>query len=222
MFWNNEELRSRQLASMGVLETNWARVGFRSREFIINTNLLPKADAPSSLLELTNPVFRGRLALAYPLFGTTATHFMALRQVWGEPGWRQWCEALTANQPLLVEGNSVVVRMVAQGEAWIGLTDSDDIRAGLRQGWPVRAVSFRESLRIPNSVVRVRGGPNVSEAGALIEYLSGSRVTDELVKVGALQSAVWNSGAETLEPDWGVVLREMDSAIEELKRIFLR
>jgi len=90
--------------------------------------------APHSLLALTNESWRGKVALAFPQFGTTATQFHALRQLWGEERWLAWCRALAANKPFVVDGNSVVVKFVARGEAWIGLTDSDDIAAGQREG----------------------------------------------------------------------------------------
>ena len=55
----------------------------------------------------------------------------------GEERWQAWCRALQANRPFLVDGNSVVVNLVGRGEAWIGLTDSDDIAAGRRDGLPI-------------------------------------------------------------------------------------
>ena len=86
VFWGNEELRTRQLAAAGVFrETNgWGAFGYRSRRIVINTNRLSLAAAPRSLLELTNEAWRGKVALAYPQFGTTATYFHALRQAWGD------------------------------------------------------------------------------------------------------------------------------------------
>ena len=103
VFWGNEELRTRQLAAQDVFrETNgWAAFGYRSRRIVINTNQLSLAAAPRSLLELTNDAWRGKVALAYPQFGTTATHFHALRQHWGDERWQAWCRALAANKPLL-------------------------------------------------------------------------------------------------------------------------
>src|SRR5262245_40540469 len=122
VFWGNEEMRARQLAAKGVFrETNgWVALGYRSRRMVINTNLLPVASAPGSLLDLTNQAWRSKIALAYPQFGTTATHFHALRAHWGEARWEAWCRGLAANAPLLVDGNSVVVRMVGRGEAQLG------------------------------------------------------------------------------------------------------
>src|SRR2546427_4417051 len=95
LFWNNEELRTRQLAAQNIFrETNaWTTLGYRSRRIVINTNLLALPAAPRSLMELTNGAWRGKIALAYPLFGTTATHFLALRQLWGEAKWLAWCRA---------------------------------------------------------------------------------------------------------------------------------
>src|SRR6266550_15300 len=49
LFWNNEELRTRQLAAKGVLE-KWAAVGHRSRRIAVNTNRLSLASAPQSLV----------------------------------------------------------------------------------------------------------------------------------------------------------------------------
>src|SRR5215831_16984570 len=116
LFWGNEELRTRQLGARNVFrETNgWAAFGYRSRRLVINTNKLSQSAAPRTLSELTNSAWRGKVALANPQFGTTATHFQALRQYWGEANWEAWCRALAANKPLLVDGNSVVVKFVAQ------------------------------------------------------------------------------------------------------------
>src|ERR1700689_3544077 len=82
VFWNNEEFRTRQLLAHGVFrDTNaWAELGYRSRRMVINTNLLPLAKAPKNFSDVTNAIWRGKVALAYPLFGTTSTHFLALRQ----------------------------------------------------------------------------------------------------------------------------------------------
>src|SRR5437899_282605 len=139
VFWGNEEMRTRQLAAQDVFrETNgWAVFGYRSRRVVINTNLVQLASAPHSLLELTNDHWRGKFALAYPQFGTTGTHFHALRQHWDAEQWETWCRALAANKPLVVDGNSVVVKLVGKGEASIGLTDSDDIAEGQNNGLPI-------------------------------------------------------------------------------------
>ena len=226
VFWNNEELRTRQLAAQGVFrETNaWHAVGYRSRRLVINTNRLSLAAAPRSLIELTNATWRGKAALAYPLFGTTATHFLALRQKWGAANWQAWCRALQANQPFVVNGNSVVVQFVARGEAWVGLTDSDDIAAGQREGLPITALPPDElTLLIPNTIAVVRNAPHSAAAEKLFQYLQTRDVLDRLVAAQALESAVPPSEtAGTLRADWDALLQDLETATAKLKQTFLR
>ena len=190
VFWGNEELRTRQLAAQNVFRaTNgWAAFGYRSRRIVINTNRLSLASAPDSLMALTNETWRGKVALAYPQFGTTATHFHALRQYWGDAKWEAWCRALAANKPFLVDGNSVVVRTVGRGDAWIGLTDSDDIAAGQAQGMPIAELPMtRETLLIPNTAGVVRGAPDPDAAQRLFEFLQRPQVLQQLVAAQALE-----------------------------------
>jgi iron(III) transport system substrate-binding protein len=226
VFWGNEELRTRQLAAQVVFrETNgWAAVGYRSRRIVINTNRLALAAAPRSLVELTNETWRGKVALAYPQFGTTATHFHALRQYWGEDRWRAWCQALAANKPLLVDGNSVVVKMVGRGEAWIGLTDSDDVAAAQAGGLPVAPLPMtEETFLIPNTVAVVRGAPHPQAAQRLVDYLQRHDVVQQLVAAHALEGfSASEVSTSTLKVNWDGLLRDLDATTAELCRIFLR
>lgn len=251
VFWGNEELRTRQLAAQGVWREarGWVAFGHRSRRLVINTNFVRWGQAPSSpalaptatpdrpagtpptplapprsLLDLTHPHWRGRVALAYPLFGTTATHFLALRQHWGQARWEAWCRALAANQPFVVDGNSVVARFVAKGEAWVGLTDSDDITAVQREGAPVAALPLtEESLLIPNTVAVVRGAPHPDAAEQLFAWLQRPEVAAQLVAAGALEGAEPAvPGVKTLQPDWPRLIAEIEAATHQLKGIFLR
>jgi len=226
VFWNNEEMRTRMLAARGLFrETNgWVLTGYRSRRLVVNTNLLPLAQAPKTLSEATNVIWRGKVALAYPLFGTTATHFHALRQHWGDAAWQTWCRALAANKPFLVDGNSVVVKMVGGGEAPLGFTDSDDIAGGQREGMPLVALPLTdESLLIHNTLGILRGAPHPAEAQKLFEYLQSKPVLDRLFREHALESeATETSGEPGLKVDWDGLLHDLDAATEELKAIFLR
>lgn len=226
VFWGNEELRTRQLAAQGVWrETNgWSALGYRSRRVVVNTNYLPLAQAPRSLLDLTNAAWRGKVALAYPLFGTTAAQFAALRQFWGEARWEAWCRALQANQPFIVDGNSVVAKFVAKGEAWIGLTDSDDLAAEQHEGSPVEALPMTdETLLIPNTVAVVRGAPHPAAAQRLVEFLQSPAVVKQLVSHQALEGAdPADVGAKTLRPDWTRLLADLEPTMAKLKEVFLR
>ncbi|MGZ8920910.1 MAG: extracellular solute-binding protein [Limisphaerales bacterium] len=187
VFWSNEEMHTRFLVRDGVISSNDVKtVGYRTRQVVINTNLLTLTDAPKSLLDLTDEKWRGKVTLAFPLFGTTSAYFMALRQYWGDARWREWCEGLTANDAKVVDGNSMVVRLVGAGESVIGLTDSDDIEAGLRQSLPVAEVpGVAESFVIPNTIAVVSGAPRPALAQRLTEYLADRATLQRLVEIGA-------------------------------------
>jgi iron(III) transport system substrate-binding protein len=233
-------MRTRQLAAQSVFrETNgWAAFGYRSRRIVINTNFVSigRADlplgpdaqqrvptAPKSLLELTNEIWRGKVALGFPQFGTTATHFHALKQLWGEERWLAWCRALAANKPFIVDGNSVVVKFVGRGEAWIGLTDSDDVFAGQREGAPIAMLPINEEqLLIPNTVGVIRNAPHPANAQKLFEYLQRRAVAEKLVHMNALENATYGTDATTMKPDWKLLLREMETTTKQLNDILLR
>jgi len=226
VFWGNEEMRTRQLAAEGVFrQTNaWAAFGYRSRRIAINTNKLSLASAPRSLNQLTNETWRGKIALAYPQFGTTATQFHALRQLWGAAEWETWCRALAANKPFLVDGNSVVAKMVGAGEAWIGLTDSDDIAAEQHEGRPLVPLPMNEeSLLIPNTIAVARGAPHPDAAQRLFEYLQRPEIAQRLVAVNALEGVSPSVvSTPTLRVNWEALLRDLDSTTAKLNEIFLR
>ena len=219
VFWNNEALRTHQLDERGVLE-KWAAFGYRSRRMVINTNLVSPDKIPTSLSALTNSAWRGKIALAYPLFGSTATHFLALRQHWGAERWEAWCRALHANKPFLLDGNSVVVKFVGRGEAWLGLTDSDDIAAGQREGLPIAGLPLTdESVLIPNTIAIIRGTRNPAAAAELFRYLQEPSVVERLVGLRALEGSTATAG---MPVNWPHLLRDLDAATTTLREIFVR
>lgn len=223
VFWGNEEFRTRLLARQGVFlpSNGWTAFGTRTRRLVINTNLLSLADAPKSLVEVTNARWRGRVALAYPSFGTTSTHFMVLRSEWGADRWAPWCQALAANKPWIEEGNSGVVNRVGRGQAVVGLTDSDDIAAGRREGLPVMALPTEATtLAMPNTVGIIDGCRHPRRAGELREFLMSPWVRQRLIEAGGLDAGEVAPGG--LQPDWKQVLQDFTVASEELEKLFRR
>jgi iron(III) transport system substrate-binding protein len=228
VFWGNEEMRTRQLERLHVWRDPgpFTSFGARARCLVINTNQVPaELPPPDSLLALTNVLWRGRVAIAFPQFGTTATHFHVLRQVWGDERWQAWCRGLLANEVRVLDGNSTVVRMVGRGEAWIGLTDTDDVVAGQRDGLPVQRgpVLPGTSLFIPNTVGIVRGAPHPGNAQQLADYLGQPATVKRLLEAGAIQySGMPAPEAAALNPEWDALLEQLDATTETLNGFFLR
>ncbi len=221
LFWNNEELRTRQLATKGVLNTNMRieAFGTRTRQWVWNTNQISMASIPKDLFTLTNAHWRSKVAIALPLFGSTSTHFQILRQKWGKERWKQWCRGLIANDVITVDGNSVVVQLVGRGEVTLGITDSDDIRAGLKNQLPIAGKSIVEDgFIIRNSIGYIAGSPFQNLSKRLAEYLQSNSVKDSLIEAGALDS--FSSGSSQ-KIDWQRIVAENEIAVNELKSVFL-
>ncbi|MDP6891540.1 MAG: substrate-binding domain-containing protein [Verrucomicrobiota bacterium] len=221
LFWNNEELRTRQLAAKGVLDKDIGIevFGARTRQWVWNTNQLSLTSIPKNLTTLTNVQWRGKVAIALPLFGSTSTHFQILRQQWGKERWQQWCRALVANDVMTVDGNSVVVQLVGRGEVALGLTDSDDVRAGLKNQLPIAGKSIIEDgFVIRNSVGYIAGSAFPNLAQRLAAFLKSDSVKVTLIDAGALDSSSSGFGQEI---DWPSMVAENEVAINELKSVFL-
>lgn len=229
LFWANEAMRVRQLDAAGVFGTNqmapglpaWEVFGRRTRRLVVASSTAPDG-RPRSLIELTNARWHGRVAMALPLFGTTSTHFHALRAHWGRERFEAWCRALAAGQPFLEDGNAAVVRRVARGEAWVGLTDSDDIRMARAEGLAVEALDVEaDMMAIPNVVALVAPAAEGAPARRLAAHLASAGVRARLVEAGALDAEP-ATGWGGLEPDWEPMVRELVPATRWLEEVFRR
>jgi iron(III) transport system substrate-binding protein len=228
LWWSNEEMRTRQLVERQVLEPGFQTMGGRRRVLVVRTNseLARAGEGSVSLAILTNAVWRGRVAMAYPVFGSTTTHFLVLREQWGEAAWKTWCQAMAANRPWVVDGNSVVVRLVGRGDADVGITDSDDVAFGRREGLPVMELPLpnADSLWLPNTVAFVSGSRNRAGANAVAEFLKSPWVLQRLREEGAIDSEAGHAAKVQglTEERWSVLLAGMDASLEWLRETFVR
>jgi iron(III) transport system substrate-binding protein len=189
VFWNNEMMRTYQLAAEGVCETP-APFAARVRVLVYNTDLVKAEDAPQSILDLADPKWRGKAAMAYPMFGTTATHAAALFAVWGEERAKAYFESLKANDVRIYEGNSTACEQVALGHCAIGITDTDDFWERKARGMPLAMVYPDQSdspstpalgaCVIPNTVALIKGARRPETAKRLADWLLTTKVEEKL------------------------------------------
>lgn len=202
VFWNSETGRTMVLKRKGVLtpyvspsasdiparfaDPNgyWTGFAARCRVLVVNTSMVGQDQRPRSILDLTDPRWKGKVALAYPLFGTTAMHAAALFSAWGEPKARQYFEALKANGVMITDGNASARDRVADGTVAVAFTDTDDAYVAILKGSPMEIVwpdkDGLGTLLIPNTVGLVKGGPNPEAAKRLIDFLLSPKVEEML------------------------------------------
>jgi iron(III) transport system substrate-binding protein len=210
VFSNSEFLRTHRLSRQGVLAPtavdkslalpaevitpNSVGFGVRARVIVVHTPSVPTAEQPKSLEDLTHSRFKGRVAIARPLFGTTATHFAALHAQWGEARFIRFLQALKANEVTILPGNGDVRDAVVAGRAIVGLTDTDDAVGALRRGQALAMVFPDQdgagAFGIYMTVAKVAGGPNPAGAQKLVDYLANEKTEARLIELGAVQIPV--------------------------------
>lgn len=209
LFWNNEILNTLRLHEAGLLapyepreaaefpaayraaDKTWHGFAARARVLIVNTELLPnEQDWPRTLAELAEPKWKGKVGIAKPLFGTTATHAACLWTALGEDRAKDFLHRLRENAKIM-SGNKQVATAVASGELVAGLTDTDDAIIEKEKGLPVTIIypdaEGMGTLFIPNTLALIVGGPHPAEAKKLADFLLTAQVEEELARSPSAQ-----------------------------------
>lgn len=257
VFWNSEIARTIVLKDKGVLapyfppnvkdipdkfkdkDGYWTGFAARSRILIYNTDLLTEGQLPKSIFELTENQWKNKIALANPLFGTTATHAAALFVLLGDEKAEQLFRGLKANDVVVVDGNSTSRDRVQDGEVPIGFTDTDDANVALVNKKPVGIIYLDQgkgqigTLFIPNTVSLVKNCPNPGNAKKLIDYLLSEETESNLAFSASAQIPLRDDvkrpkdmpsyhQIKTMDVDFEKVAEKIEYSAKILQDIFLR
>ena len=211
VFWNNEILLTLRLARKGLLDVYrpkiadrypqmyrskdglWYGLAARARILLVNAQRTPKDQWPRSIIDLTEAKWKGRIGMAKPLFGTTATHAACLFAAWGDDKARAFFDKLKANEVRILSGNKQVAQAVSKGEIDFGVTDTDDACEEIQAGQPVEIIYPDQgegesgTLYIPNTVAVIKGSPHAAEAHRLVDYLLSPEVEASLARGSSAQ-----------------------------------
>jgi iron(III) transport system substrate-binding protein len=206
VFWNNEIVNTLRLKEEGLLQPchppaardypahfqdpqgYWFGFAARARVLIVNNDLVEVGSEPASILELAVPLWRGRVGIAKPLFGTTASHVACLFAHLGEEPAVRLLDGLKTNDVQVLSGNKGCAQAVAAGRLACALTDTDDAIIEVDAGKPVRIVYLDTAadqmgtLFIPNTLAVVQGCKNPESAGRLIDFLLSPAVEARLAR----------------------------------------
>jgi iron(III) transport system substrate-binding protein len=256
VFWNGEIIQTLVLKQEGVLvaypspnavqipsayrdpESYWTGVTARARVLIVNTQRVVQPQNVDSLDDLLDPAWPGEdVGMAYPLFGTTATHAAAMYEALGPQAAHSYFRQLANRGIRVVDGNAVVRDLVVSGQLAFGLTDTDDACGAVARGAPI-AVNLPDqddggTLVIPSTVALVAGAPHPQQGRALVDYLLSRKVEQALLDaefshiplhagIEPAESCVSATQIRAMGVDYSRVYRHFDRAQAELRELFLR
>jgi len=192
LYWANEPIRAELLKQRGISapydspnaegipaafqdpDHHWTGFSARARVLIVNNRVARK---PTSLQAYLDPVFKGRTAIANPLFGTTTAYAAALFSLWGEEKTKAFFDGMKRNGVKITGSNGESADLVAAGECDFALVDSDDAFNRKEQGKLVTMIVPDQGekevgvLLLPNAALIIKGGPHPENARRLMDYL---------------------------------------------------
>lgn len=101
---------------------HWVGLTARQRVLVYNDDLVSQDELPTSVLDLTDDRFRGRVAVA-PNNGSFQDFVTSMRQIEGEDVTRSWLEDMAENDAQTYPDNNSIVDAVARGEVAMGLAN---------------------------------------------------------------------------------------------------
>ena len=208
VFWSGDPVRTIVLKNKGITtpyhslvaddidpvfkdaDHHWTGFSARARVLIYNKDLLNEENVPRSVFDLTNEKYKGKVAIANPLFGTTTFHLSSLFSVMGDEKAKQFLTDLKNNKVVIATSNGDVKKRVIKGEVACGLTDTDDAFEAVKEGANVGIVFLDQqgmgSLIMPNTVNLIKNSKHTENGKKLIDYLL-SKETEAKLAISCAQ-----------------------------------
>lgn len=208
VFINTDSVQMTGLAKEGLFEPNqgstlldlvpeqyraedgsWLALTLRARVIMYNTNLVTAEEAPKSVLDLTDPKWKGQVGAADSTNGSMQGQVVAMRGLLGDTETETWLKGLVANETRFFGGHTDVRKAVGAGELKLGLVNHYYYQLSRAEGAPVGVVYPDQGEGQMGVVVNttnvgiVRGTEDLPAATKFVEYLltrDGQKIFAEL------------------------------------------
>ena len=155
----------------------WTGVIARSRNIMVNTTLVKREEYPTSVFDLTDPKWKGRVAVS-SLRDGVPIWLASLILLKGEAETVTYIETMIKkNQMKVLSGGSDVANAVSQGEFAVGLVNHYYYVPKRRDGAPVDLIYPDQgagqigTLVIPLAVAATKHAPRPNVAKAFIDFV---------------------------------------------------
>jgi iron(III) transport system substrate-binding protein len=157
-------------------EGEWIGVSGRARVFVYNTDTVAEDAVPTSIWDLTEAEWQGRVGWA-PTNGSFQAFVTALRVLEGEDRAREWLEAMIANDVQVYTGNTQIVEAVGRAEIDLGLVNHYYLFRFLAENPDFPVVNYYPASGGAESMINVAGvgildtADNTEAALTFVRYL---------------------------------------------------
>jgi len=157
---------------------NWIGISGRARVIVYDSRKLQPADLPTSVFQLTDPKWKGRIGIA-PTNGSFQAFVTAMTIEVGEARTRDWLNGIRANEPKTFNDNALIVKAANDGQVDVGLVNHYYLfQLGAEIG-PDKLVARNHFTAAgdPGSLVNVAGvgilktTKKAADAGRFVQYL---------------------------------------------------
>ena len=154
----------------------WVGTSGRVRVLVYNTDRLEEGELPSSVLELTQPEWQGRVGIA-PTNASFQAFVTAMRLSLGDDRTREWLDGMKDNGAKTYERNTPIVEAVASGEIDVGLVNHYYLALVLEEQPDAPIANHLFEAGDPGTLVSVAGAGVLSstdqedDAEAFVEFL---------------------------------------------------
>jgi iron(III) transport system substrate-binding protein len=101
----------------------WIGISGRARVIDYNTKQVKPSELPSTVMELTDPKWRGKVGWA-PTNGSFQSFVSAMRVLEGDQKTLEWLKTMKANGAKSYDGNTAIVEALGRGEIVLGLVNN--------------------------------------------------------------------------------------------------
>lgn len=133
----------------------WVGTSGRARTVAYNTKKVKAEELPRSILDFTDPKWKGRLGWA-PTNASFQAFVTTLRLMKGDEAATQWLKAMKANNPRVYKNNAAIIEALARGEIDAGFVNHYYLFAAKKKGELPVANHFVEAGD-PGALVNVAG-----------------------------------------------------------------
>jgi len=215
-------------------DNTWTGVSGRARVLMVNTNMLPANQWPSSIYDVINQKWNGKVAMANLTNESVVTHISALRALHGDEFARNFLRDLKKNNVTPLSGGHTDVRQaVGRGEFSVGFVNHYYAHLQMQETphiaiiYPDQGAGHDGAFVNVSGVGVIRFGKNQSVAQEFVAYLLSEEAQQQFAELNfefPLRAGIKSTNTKNLgefkemDVDLHSISKMLDSSIEIIKQ----